>query len=235
MNIQKKNQSLDVNDTLAKSEAYFIKYKKQIITAIVAIVVIVGGSFAYVYGIAKPNEEKAQESLGIVMQKYVMNQDFEHALKGEGKTLGLVKIADKYSSTDAGNVAKGLAGICSYQLGKTDDAIKYLESFSPKGDETVSAQMLSALANAYASKNRLDDAVKTFKKAAEATDIPALCSEALFQSGLILEKQNKKDEALKTYQDIKKNYPSAPLCSRQQQNGVVLDAVIDKYIARLSN
>ena len=95
--------------------------------------------------------------------------------------------------------------------------------------------MLSALANAYASKNRLDDAVKTFKKAAEATDIPALCSEALFQSGLILEKQNKKDEALKTYQDIKKNYPSAPLCSRQQQNGVVLDAVIDKYIARLSN
>lgn len=235
MNIQKKNQSLDVNDTLAKSEAYFIKYKKQIITAIVAIVVIVGGSFAYVYGIAKPNEEKAQESLGIVMQKYVMAQDFEHALKGEGKTLGLVKIADKYSSTDAGNVAKGLAGICSYQLGKTDDAIKYLESFSPKGDETVSAQMLSALANAYASKNRLDDAVKTFKKAAEATDIPALCSEALFQSGLILEKQNKKDEALKTYQDIKKNYPSAPLCSRQQQNGVVLDAVIDKYIARLSN
>lgn len=235
MDIQKKNQSLDVNDTLAKSEAYFIKYKKQIITAIVAIVVIVGGSFAYVYGIAKPNEEKAQESLGIVMQKYVMAQDFEHALKGEGKTLGLVKIADKYSSTDAGNVAKGLAGICSYQLGKTDDAIKYLESFSPKGDETVSAQMLSALANAYASKNRLDDAVKTFKKAAEATDIPALCSEALFQSGLILEKQNKKDEALKTYQDIKKNYPSAPLCSRQQQNGVVLDAVIDKYIARLSN
>ena len=235
MDIQKKNQSLDVNDTLAKSEAYFIKYKKQIITAIVAIVVIVGGSFAYVYGIAKPNEEKAQESLGIVMQKYVMTQGFEHALKGEGKTLGLVKIADKYSSTDAGNVAKGLAGICSYQLGKTDDAIKYLESFSPKGDETVSAQMLSALANAYASKNRLDDAVKTFKKAAEATDIPALCSEALFQSGLILEKQNKKDEALKTYQDIKKNYPSAPLCSRQQQNGVVLDAVIDKYIARLSN
>lgn len=235
MDIQKKNQSLDVNDTLAKSEAYFIKYKKQIITAIVAIVVLVGGSFAYVYGIAKPNEEKAQESLGIVMQKYVMTQDFEHALKGEGKTLGLVKIADKYSSTDAGNVAKGLAGICSYQLGKTDDAIKYLESFSPKGDETVSAQMLSALANAYASKNRLDDAVKTFKKAAEATDIPALCSEALFQSGLILEKQNKKDEALKTYQDIKKNYPSAPLCSRQQQNGVVLDAVIDKYIARLSN
>ena len=37
-------QALDVNETLAKSEAFFIKYKKQVITAIVAVAVIVGGS-----------------------------------------------------------------------------------------------------------------------------------------------------------------------------------------------
>ena len=106
MSNQKNTQALDVNETLAKSEAFFIKYKKQVITAIVAVVVIVGGSFAYVYGYSKPREEKAQECLGIVMQQYVMAQDYEHALKGEGKTLGLAKIADKYSSTDAGNLAK---------------------------------------------------------------------------------------------------------------------------------
>ena len=81
MSNQKNNQTLDVNDTLAKSEAFITKYKKQIITAVVAIVVIVGGSFAYVYGYAKPQEDKAQECLGIV-QKYILAQDFEHALKG---------------------------------------------------------------------------------------------------------------------------------------------------------
>lgn len=234
MSNEKNNQALDVNDTLAKSEAFFIKYKKQVITAIVAIVVIVGGSFAYVYGYSKPREEKAQECLGIVMQKYVMTQNFELALKGEGKTLGLIKIADKYSSTDAGNIAKYEAGVCSYQLGKTKDAIKYLEAFSTKGDETVSAQALSVLANAYATDKQLDKAVETFKKAAKATDVPALCSQALFDAAIILENQNKKDEALKLYQEIKADYPSAPICIRQQQNGVVLDAVIDKYIERLT-
>ena len=147
MSKQANNQTLDVNETLAKSEAFINKYKKQIITAIVAVVVVVGGSLAYVYGYSKPREDKAQELLGVVMQKYVMAQDFEKALKGEGKTLGLIAIADQYGSTDAGNVAKYEAGLCFYQTGKTKDAIKYLADFDTKGDATVSAQALFALAN----------------------------------------------------------------------------------------
>lgn len=234
MSTQKKEQSLDVNETLAKSEAFVIKYKKQIITALVAAVIGVGGTLAYVYGYAKPREEKAQELLGVVMQKYVMTQDFEHALKGEGKTLGLIAIADKYSSTDAGNIAKYEAGICNFNLGKTKEAIKYLEDFSAQDDATVSAQALYALGNCYATDKQFDKAVSTFKKAAEATSVPALCAEYLFQAGLILENQKKNNEALEVYQNIKKQYPTAPMCAQQEQNGVLLDAVIDKYIERLS-
>lgn len=234
MSTQKKEQSLDVNETLAKSEAFVIKYKKQIITALVAAVIGVGGTLAYIYGYAKPREEKAQELLGVVMQKYVMTQDFEHALKGEGKTLGLIAIADKYSSTDAGNIAKYEAGICNFNLGKTKEAIKYLEDFSAQDDATVSAQALYALGNCYATDKQFDKAVSTFKKAAEATSVPALCAEYLFQVGLILENQKKNNEALEVYQNIKKQYPTAPMCAQQEQNGVLLDAVIDKYIERLS-
>ena len=234
MSTQKKEQSLDVNETLAKSEAFVIKYKKQIITALVAAVIGVGGTLAYIYGYAKPREEKAQELLGVVMQKYVMTQDFEHALKGEGKTLGLIAIADKYSATDAGNIAKYEAGICNFNLGKTKEAIKYLEDFSAQDDATVSAQALYALGNCYATDKQFDKAVSTFKKAAEATSVPALCAEYLFQAGLILENQKKNNEALEVYQNIKKQYPTAPMCAQQEQNGVLFDAVIDKYIERLS-
>lgn len=234
MSNQKTNQTLDVNDALAQSEAFVIKYKKQIIAAAVAVVVVVGGFIAYIYGYSKPREDKAQELLGVVMQKYVMQQDFEKALKGEGKTMGLAKIAETYSSTDAGNLAAYEAGLCYYQLGKNSDAIKYLEKFSPKGDNTISAQALYALANCYANAKQLDKSVDTFKKAAKATNVPALAAEYLFQAATILQSQNKNDEALKIYQDIKASYPSAPICSRQQQNGVVMDAIIDKYIERLS-
>ena len=234
MSNQKTNQTLDVNDALAQSEAFVIKYKKQIIAAAVAVVVVVGGFIAYIYGYSKPREDKAQELLGVVMQKYVMQQDFEKALKGEGKTMGLTKISETYSSTDAGNLAAYEAGLCYYQLGKNADAIKYLEKFSPKGDNTISAQALYALANCYANAKQLDKSVDTFKKAAKATNVPALAAEYLFQAATILQSQNKNDEALKIYQDIKASYPSAPICSRQQQNGVVMDAIIDKYIERLS-
>ena len=234
MSNQKTNQTLDVNDALAQSEAFVIKYKKQIIAAAVAVVVVVGGFIAYIYGYSKPREDKAQELLGVVMQKYVMQQDFEKALKGEGKTMGLTKIAETYSSTDAGNLAAYEAGLCYYQLGKNSDAIKYLEKFSPKGDNTISAQALYALAKCYANAKQLDKSVDTFKKAAKATNVPALAAEYLFQAATILQSQNKNDEALKIYQDIKASYPSAPICSRQQQNGVVMDAIIDKYIERLS-
>lgn len=234
MSKQKKDQALDVNETLVKSEAFVIKYKKQLITAIVAIVVVVGGVFAYIYGYSKPREDKAQELLGIVMQKYIMKQDFEHALKGEGKTVGLVSIADKYGSTDAGNIAKYQAGLCNYNLGKTKEAIKYLEDFDTKGDNTISAQALYTLANCYANNKQLDKAVSTFKDAAKATEIPALCAEYLLQAGLILENQKKNDEALQIYKDIKEKYPTAPICAQQEQNGTVLDAVIEKYIERIS-
>ena len=234
MSNQNNNPTLDVNESLIKSEAFVIKYKKQIIAALVAVIVVVGGTFAYIYGYAKPREDKAQELLGIVMQKYVMAQDYEKALKGEGKTLGLEAIASKYSSTDAGNIAKYEAGIMKMQLGKTKEAIKYLEDFDAQNDETITPQALVTLANCYATDKQLDKAVDTFKKAAAATDVPALCAEYLLQAGIVLESQKKNDEALQIYQDIKKNYPTAPICAQQQQNGAVLDAIIDKYIERLS-
>lgn len=234
MSAKNNKQTLDVNDSIAKSEAFITKYKKKIIIAAAAIVIVVGGIFAYIYGYSKPREEKAQELLGIVMQNYIMKQDFEHALKGEGKTLGLQAIIDKYASTDAGNLAYYQAGLCNYQLGKTKEAIKCLEKFSTKGDNTVSAQALFALANCYASDKQIDKAIDTFKKAAKATDVPALCAEYLFQAGVLLESQKKNNEALEIYQQIKADYPTAPLCSRQQQGNVVMDAMIDKYIDKLS-
>ena len=115
MSAKNNKQTLDVNDSIAKSEAFITKYKKKIIIAAAAIVIVVGGIFAYIYGYSKPREEKAQELLGIVMQNYIMKQDFEHALKGEGKTLGLQAIMDKYASTDAGNLAYYQAGLRTYR------------------------------------------------------------------------------------------------------------------------
>lgn len=235
MSNQKNSQTLDVNETIAKSEAFIIKYKNQVIAGIAAIILVIGGTFAYIYGYAKPREDKAQELLGIAMQKYLPTENFEKALKGEGQTLGFVQIANEYGSTDAGNLAKYEAGYCNFRLGKYKDAIQYLQDFDTQNDNVVSAQALYVLANSYACDKQLDKAVDTFKKAAKATEVPALCAEYLLNAGIILESQKKTDEALQLYQDIKKKYPTAPICMENAfGEGVLGNAIIDKYIDRLS-
>ncbi len=232
MTSQKNHEALDVNEAIKQSEAFFVKYKKRLIAGAAIVLVVVGGVIAYIYGYSKPREDKAQELLGVVTQQFLINQDYEKALKGEGKVAGLLKIIEKYSGTDAGNLARYEAGLCYYHQGKLKEAIAQLQEFDAQNDQTVSAQATAALANCYAGNKQLNEAVDAFKKAAKLTDVPALASEYLLQAGLILESQNKTDEALAIYQQIKKDYPAAPLCSQQPQNGVVLDAMIDKYIER---
>ena len=91
-------------ESLNIREAFFMKNKKAIIIAVVAIVVIIAGVFGYVSQIAGPREDKASTMLG-KGQTYFNNEMFEQALNGDGAGyVGFKKIADEYSSTDAGNL-----------------------------------------------------------------------------------------------------------------------------------
>ena len=207
--------------TLSKSEAFFLKYKNAIIGAVVALVVIVAGFMLYNNYVAAPQAEKANTALA-KGQEYFANEDFEKALNGDnlGYT-GFAKMAADLSG-DAANLANLYAGLCSAQLGKWEDAAKYLEKFSGCGDQMISPAALGALGNTYAHLNQLDKAVSTLKEAAEKADNNSLSPTFLIQAGEILESQGKKDEALKLYQTIKDKYFN----SMQFQT-------IDQYIERV--
>ena len=49
MSQQKSKASLDVNDKIAQSEAFIIKHKMPLSIATVALIVIIGGFFAFKY------------------------------------------------------------------------------------------------------------------------------------------------------------------------------------------
>ena len=219
--------------SLNMNEAFFMKYKKAIMIAVVALIVIIAGVFAYMSQIAGPREDKASTLLG-KGQTYFQNEMYEQALNGDGAGyVGFAKIASEYGSTDAGNLANLYAGLCYANLGKWAEAEKSLDAFSSKGDEMISPAAQAALGDAYAHLNKLDDAVAAFKKAASMADSKAeddannsLSPAFLIKAGEILESQNKKAEALSIYQDIKKKYVNSML---------VQSAEIDKYIERASN
>ena len=223
-------------ESLNMKEAFFMKNKKAIIIAVVALVVIIAGVFGYFSQIAGPREDKASTLLG-KGQTYFQNEMFEQALNGDGAGyVGFAKIASEYSSTKAGNLANLYAGLCYANLGKWAEAEKSLDAFSSKDDQMISpaAQAAqAALGDVYAHLKKNDQAVDAFKKAASMADSKAeddtnnsLSPAFLIKAGEILESDGKKADALSLYQDIKKKYVNSML---------VQSGEIDKYIERASN
>ena len=220
-NVNEQQGALNVEETLNKSEAFFLKYKKAIIYGVLAVIVVIAGVIVYKQYVSAPREDKASTALA-KGQKYFQQDLYEKALNGDGAGYaGFVKVASDYSSTEAGNLANLYAGLCYAGLGKWNEAAKYLEEFDTKDDQMISPAAEGALGNAYAHLNQLDKAVSHLKNAAKNADNNSLSPTFLIQAGEILESQGKAAEALELYKEIKEKY----VYSMQYQT-------IDKYIER---
>lgn len=222
-NVNEQQGALNVEETLNKSEAFFLKYKKAIIYGVLAVIVVIAGVIVYNQYVSAPREDKASTALA-KGQEYFQQDLYEKALNGDGAGYaGFVKVAADYSSTDAGNLANLYAGLCYAGLGKWNEAAKYLEDFDTKDDQMISPAAEGALGNAYAHLNQLDKAVTHLKNAAKNADNNSLSPTFLIQAGEILESQGKAAEALELYKQVKEKY----VYSMQNQT-------IDKYIERAS-
>ena len=211
---------LDMEEALSTSEAFLIKYKGRILGTIAAVVIIIAGFMGYKHFISDPNEVKASEFKG---EQYFGADNFETALNGDSIGYkGFLKVADEFSGTAAGNLANAYAGICYAQLGKYEDAVKYLDKFSAK-DQLVSPAILGTIGNCYAEMGQLDKAAGTLLKAADKADSQALSPIYLIQAGQLFEKLGKNSEAVKAYTLVKEKYFN----SYQSMD-------IDKYIERAS-
>lgn len=229
-------QGLDIEVALTKSEKFINQYKKPLIigfVALVAVILAVWGGHRWL-----SNREDACQTQLALGQQYFTTQQWDLALNGDtAKTSkdafkGFLKIADEYSLTDGANVARLYAGICYAQKGDVKKAIEQLEKFSPKGDATISANALGALANCYATDGQLEKAADKFKDAAKKADNPALSPLYLMQAAGIYEKLEKKAEAHELYTKVKNDYPTSQYSSINNSNGVIVGAEIDKYIER---
>ena len=229
-NTNNTNNSQNLNEASNSREAYFIRKKKPIAIIIAVVVIVLIGGFAYNQYVSQPREDKASTILA-QGQQYFERGMFEAALNGDSASfIGFAKVASEYSSTDAGNLANLYAGLCYANLDKWQEAEKYINAFSTKDDALVSPAVMAALADVYAHLEQLDKAVEHFQKAASMADKkadnginPVLSPTFLLKAGEILESQNKKDEALKIYEEIKAKYVNSPIAAQ-----------IDKYIERVS-
>ena len=218
-----------VEQELNKQEAFFLKFRKQILIAVCALIIVVGGWAAYSNLIAGPREEKASTALAKAQDMFSQGE-FQKALNGDKTMEGFLAVAENYGGTDAANLAKAYAGLCYANMAKWKEAVTYLEDFSSREDMMISPAITGALANAYANTGDVDKAISSFKKAAEMADSKAednlnnsLAPTYMISAARLLESQNKKSEALEIYKEVKEKYVN----SASSQD-------IDKYIERVS-
>lgn len=200
----------EVVETLSKSEDMLLKYKNIIIGAIVALLVIVAAYFVWKHFNTEAFQ-KASTAMAKAQEYYsdaVISDDadlFNKALNGDSVNVGFITIANDYSGK-AANLANLYAGICYARLGNMEEAANWIKKFDGD-DEMVAPAALGALGNVQAALGQLDEAVSTLTKAAAKANTAALSPQFLIQAGEILESQGKKEEALKLYEQAKKDYP----------------------------
>lgn len=213
-------------DTLNKSEAVFLKYKKPLLIAVAAVIVVVAGVILYKNYISAPREAEASTELA-KSQILFNGQQYDQALAG------FQKVQSDYSGTDAGNLANLYVALCYAHQAKPNwaKALENAEKFSTSDDEMISPASQMALGDIYANNNQNDKAVDCFKKAAKMADAEAadnvnlsIAPLALRKAGILLESEGKKADALEIYKEIKKTYVNSPVYQD-----------IDKYIERASN
>ncbi len=222
---QIKNAAPENIEAVTKTEAFFEKFKKQIIYGICAIIVIAAAIIAYTQFVRNPRIAKANDALA-KCQTYFDADNYDKALNGDGQgCIGLLKVADEFSNTKAGNLAKLYAGLAYAQTEKWEDAKKYLEAFKGQDDAIITPAALGALGNVYANLGDNEKAITTLVKAAKAADNGSLSPTYLIQAGELLEAQGKADKALELYQQVKRDYVNSMAVQQQE---------IDKYIERVT-
>lgn len=217
---QVKDEPIALDVQLGKGEAFIEKHWKKIAIALGAVVAIVVG--VYIYKLHMENQDLDAQKAIATAQAAFANQQYEQALNGDGNTKGFLKVIKEYSGTKTANIAKLYAGLSYEKLGKVDEAIKYLEDFSPKDDDIVSNVAIGALGNLYIQKGEKEKGIKKLIEGAERANNDAVSPGLYLQAGMVYESLGQNDKALELYQKIKKEY----------FNSVIAQEEIDKYIER---
>ncbi|MEY4278193.1 MAG: hypothetical protein RL377_197 [Bacteroidota bacterium] len=211
----------DLQQEQTSTENFFKKNQKSLTYTLVATIVLIGGFFGYNELYQKPREAKASDAM-FMAEKYFANDSSNFVLNGDGQSKGVLYIIKEFSGTKAANLAKYYAGVSYFRMNDFNKSIEYLKDFSTDAKQ-IQAVAYGTLGDAYASLNKVDEAVSHYKKAGEYfPEDEAISSEYLFRAAAFLELNNKTDEAIELYTKIKNEYPKS-------EKGFMAD----KYINRL--
>ena len=205
------------------------EHQSKIIAAVIAVVVIGAIAFGGWYYI-NSQDEKASLELSVAVRTLETPlrpagtpaqpdlPSYESATeRATAARKQFQAIADKYSSTHTGKMARYLVGVTSAQLGDNATAERNLQESASSTDSQLESLGKIALASVYRSENKDSQAVDLYK---QLIDKPTeLVSKVTSQLELasFYESRQKADEAKKLYEEIQKENPQSEAGSMAQR------------------
>jgi len=191
-----------LRDTLRERQKTAIKIGAGVLVVLIAV----ASFFIYSYNSGK----KAQ---GYEYQAYKI---FYSAARvpltdREGQYKKALEMFNKAYGTRKSPVSLFYIAACYYELGKYEDALKTLKDFTQNyaGEKRLFPSAYQKMATVYIKKGDMNEALKTLETlSALPGDI--LKDLALLESGKLLEKQGKQDEAKKKYEELTRKFPDSP-------------------------
>ncbi len=205
-----------LDETASKSEQWLEKNQKIVYTILGAFLFILLAYLAYSKFVSGPKEIQAVNHLSFSKSMFdkaeKATKDIDSlytiALEGADNKYGLLEVAKKYSSTNAGNMAKYMAGISYLKMNDYKNAIDLLGQFS-SNDEMLAPIAKGKIGDAFADIDQLEDAFDYYKQAANLSANKFTAPLFLFKAANTALDINKSEEALAMFEKIKTNYPAS--------------------------
>lgn len=205
----------ELNETLnSVVEEKVINNKKPILLAVLAIVVVAIAVMAVV-NMRKAGAEAANTAIG--------QADLELMQGNDSIALDMYKSVADNEGYDAGNRASLEAAILLYKNGDYEQALSYVEKYSPS-EEVVGAASYSLKGDCLVNLDRYEEAIAAFDKAIATSGDNDFYTPLFMikQANVYRELKNYEKEAA-VYEKIKSEYPA--YCAAYQFN-------VEKYIER---
>lgn len=206
-----------LDQSASKAEEWVARNQKYIFGIVGAIAFLTVAYLLYDKFIHEPKEFEAAEESFTAQEKFQLAIDattgkdslFNLALNGAEGKYGFLQIIDKYSGTDAANLAQYYAGISYLNLGKNTEAISHLDKFKSK-DMFISALAVGAIGDAFAQRDQLKEALEYYEKAAKMNENEMTTPRFLFKAGQTAFLLGNKETANKYFTQIKEQYETSP-------------------------
>jgi len=134
------------------------------------------------------------------------------------------KVADSYSPTNPGKLARYYAALCLEDLERQNQALEELKKISGSSDKELAAMAQYQMAIIYARTSKTEDAAKLLRALADKPSVIVPRPLVLLELARALRDSNPK-EATNIYQQIKKEFPDTNIAEQADRG---LDSISPK-------